>query len=252
MIAAVSPMESSQRRGASLGLIQPPSLIGPEAERPTRNTAAKRRPAQQQPFLLSFSAESSVDTEDDYILFPASSYNTSDVVCGAYPCFEETVLPMFWEPEKKSLHPPGRPLYAGLELEDPETCSISSATAAPEALIRSPPGVPVPSSEESSLDDSPHVVPDDAPDPIERARKRANRVRFATETQVTSFEAVPKAESAVLFWSEMEGYELRNERRRVLQNFKWHLSYAGSLVPWSEDPDSMYVWIGLDLIVNRL
>lgn len=150
-------------------------------------------------------------------------------------------------------------MFVGLELEEePETESTDAATTKTPALLQSPPTVESPRSvvdapsfdEVSSLDWSPAavVVPmseDDDADPIELARKRANRgdrrVQFAAETQVTMFQALPSHEAAHLFWSEMEGYELRNERRRLLQSFKWHLSYAGSLVPWSEDQGSMYV-----------
>ena len=65
------------------------------------------------------------------------------------------------------------------------------------------------------------------------------RVRFCAQNPVVhEYPAVPAHVLADLFWSEGEGYELRHERKALLQQFKRHISYA-PLVPWTEQTDSM-------------
>ena len=209
-------------------------------------------------YLVSFSTTIS-DDADDFVILPQSHTATTPscfytAYCGALNCWDagsnsvsettisQTTLARY---EHCQIDKP-----KNQEKQEKNRTTISYPTNTPKHRVRAPPRI-VPRQPSFEAPES-VLTACWQDDPILQARQSAGdlllacgednagrRVRFSNKVpKVHEYPAVPTHALPDLFWSDGDGYELRAERRGVLQAFKRHISYA-PLVPWTEQTDSI-------------
>lgn len=253
-----TPAVQEQTGGA---LLHPPRS-------PVATTTTQNKKSEDASYLVSFSATISDDDADDFVILPQSHSHTATTpscfyttYCGALNCWDadsnsvsESTSTMTQTTLNRYEHAQTiqqQIKHAKQGTKEKDSTSSPYLANAPKPRVRAPPRIvarqPSFQAPESILSACWQH------DPILQARHSAGdlllscgqdnegvrRVRFTTKLpKVHEYPAVPAYVLPELFWSDGDGYELRAERRGVLQAFKRHISYA-PLVPWTEQTDSI-------------